>query len=388
MKKRLVAAAFTLFASAAAFAAPPCSMKTSDEHALPLHYSASRGDVKNVRCLLGAGASVNATDKEGWTALMVAANSGQTAVARLLIGKGANIKARNKGGSTALMWAAHKGQSSMLKLLLAHGADAKVANKLGFTALMWAAQGGHTDIVKLLLEKGAAINAAASNGDTALMWAARKGHADTVRLLLNKNARTDTKNRNGETALMLAQRTGHTQVAALLASHANMAGATKPQPRKPHKKNTSGTSSNDTGLAAALFAAALAMLFIRRRLMRIVLTADERGHFYCNGFINGSKKPVQFMIDTGATNISLGASVADALGLDYKTAPRITVSTANGMAENRVIQLRSVRVGRVTIHNVEAYVGSGLGNDALLGNNFLNNFYMQRKGNRMMLKRL
>ena len=94
------------------------------------------------------------------------------------------------------------------------------------------------------------------------------------------------------------------------------------------------------------------------------------------------------MIDTGATNISLGASVADALGLDYQAAPRTTVSTANGMTEQWVIQLRSVRVGRVTIHHVEAFVGSGLGNDALLGNNFLNNFRMLRKGNRMVLRRI
>ena len=62
---------------------------------------------------------------------------------------------------------------------------------------------------------------------------------------------------------------------------------------------------------------------------RIVLTAGSGGHFMAQGSING--KAVQFMVDTGATNIGMGAADAERIGIDYKSAPMGRSNTANGV---------------------------------------------------------
>ncbi|MBO7410868.1 MAG: TIGR02281 family clan AA aspartic protease, partial [Ottowia sp.] len=61
---------------------------------------------------------------------------------------------------------------------------------------------------------------------------------------------------------------------------------------------------------------------------RIILTADSRGHFFTNGHING--RPIRFMVDTGASYVALSESMAQNLGLDYKSAQRVNMATANG----------------------------------------------------------
>ena len=49
---------------------------------------------------------------------------------------------------------------------------------------------------------------------------------------------------------------------------------------------------------------------------RWLLTAGSGGHFYSQGAING--RAVQFVVDTGATAVSLGQSDAERIGLNYR----------------------------------------------------------------------
>ncbi len=56
--------------------------------------------------LLNAGALVDAADKDGNTALILAATEGRKEVVRLLLARNANLRARDKNGWTAAMWAA------------------------------------------------------------------------------------------------------------------------------------------------------------------------------------------------------------------------------------------------------------------------------------------
>src|SRR5580765_3990944 len=58
----------------------------------------------------------------------------------------------------------------------------------------------------------------------------------------------------------------------------------------------------------------------------IVLSADSGGHFWANGTINGQS--VRFIVDTGATNVSMSQSLADRLGIDYRGAQRGISNTA------------------------------------------------------------
>ena len=116
---------------------------------------------------------------------------------------------------------------------------------------------------------------------------------------------------------------------------------------------------------------------------RIALTADARGHFVTAGSIEG--KPVQFMVDTGATVIAIGQGEADRMRLDYKSGRPVRMATANGSTQGWMVKLRNVRVGDVTVYDVDAVVTPAGMPAVLLGNSFLNRFSMRRDGDLMML---
>ncbi|MCX8145211.1 MAG: TIGR02281 family clan AA aspartic protease [Azovibrio sp.] len=117
----------------------------------------------------------------------------------------------------------------------------------------------------------------------------------------------------------------------------------------------------------------------------VVLTADGQGHFQTTGFINGV--PIRFLVDTGATSISLGASDARRLGLDLSKAERGISQTANGQAVVQRIKLHTVKVGDIVVHNVDGVVHSQDMPFALLGMSFLNRTDMQREGDTLTLKK-
>lgn len=87
------------------------------------------------------------------TPLMSAAWKGLDTVIKLLIEKGALVNAKNKHGQTALILAAIEGKAKAAKVLLENGADPNVivtppAGK--FTALRYANMYGFTAVVQLL----------------------------------------------------------------------------------------------------------------------------------------------------------------------------------------------------------------------------------------------
>ncbi len=74
--------------------------------------------------LLAAGADPNRTLYDGSTALIAAAFNRRPEVARILLAHGASVDAANVNGETALNMAAHNGSDgSMVQLLLDAGAD-------------------------------------------------------------------------------------------------------------------------------------------------------------------------------------------------------------------------------------------------------------------------
>jgi aspartyl protease family protein len=117
----------------------------------------------------------------------------------------------------------------------------------------------------------------------------------------------------------------------------------------------------------------------------IVMTAGRNGHFHTIGQING--KSVEFMVDTGASVVSLGQAEADRLGLDYRNGAPGMARTANGAVPIRVIVLNSVRIGDVEVANVEAAVHPGSFGTVLLGNSFLTRFQMRRENDVLRLEK-
>ncbi|WP_246181540.1 retropepsin-like aspartic protease family protein [Dechloromonas hortensis] len=118
---------------------------------------------------------------------------------------------------------------------------------------------------------------------------------------------------------------------------------------------------------------------------KIVMTADAQGHFYTTGNINGAS--VRFIVDTGASMISLGAADARRIGLDFNRGQKAVSQTANGQAVVSKIQLDTVRIGDITLHNVDALIHQNDMPMALLGMSFLNRMEMQRDGSTMTLKK-
>lgn len=118
---------------------------------------------------------------------------------------------------------------------------------------------------------------------------------------------------------------------------------------------------------------------------KAVLTADGQGHYFVSGTVNGVM--VRFLVDTGATMVSLGAGDARRIGLDVSKGMHGTTMTANGQAQVTKITLDTVRVGDITAHNVDALVHQTELPVALLGMSFLNRMEMQRNGDTMTLKK-
>ena len=116
---------------------------------------------------------------------------------------------------------------------------------------------------------------------------------------------------------------------------------------------------------------------------QIVLSAGSGGHFFAPGSING--KAVEFVVDTGATFVSMGAAEATRLGIDYSKGQRGMSNTANGQIVVYRVALASMRVGDVQVYNVEAVVAQMPMPQVLLGNSFLTRFQMKRENDTMTL---
>jgi aspartyl protease family protein len=115
----------------------------------------------------------------------------------------------------------------------------------------------------------------------------------------------------------------------------------------------------------------------------VVMTANGDGHFIAEGRINGNA--VTFMVDTGATVVSISQADADRMGINYKNAPTGFANTANGRVPVRSVILNAVRVGEVELSNVEAIIIPSQMQHVLLGNSFLNRFSMRRDNETMRL---
>ncbi|NRA73227.1 MAG: TIGR02281 family clan AA aspartic protease [Rickettsiales bacterium] len=103
----------------------------------------------------------------------------------------------------------------------------------------------------------------------------------------------------------------------------------------------------------------------------VTFYAGNNGHFMIDAKVNGY--PVHFLLDTGATKITLSARDAKNLGIDLESLKYdIRVQTAKGVNFVAYIEFDSVQVGDVLVKNIGGYVAKEGLSGSLLGMNFLN----------------
>jgi aspartyl protease family protein len=116
--------------------------------------------------------------------------------------------------------------------------------------------------------------------------------------------------------------------------------------------------------------------------VEIVLERNRQGHYHLTGFING--REVEFLLDTGATVVSVPQSVANELNLPRGT--DTPVHTANGVARAWLTRLDSVRLGEIELRDVRAHINPGLTvREVLLGMSVLKQLDFSQRGNTLTL---
>ena len=119
----------------------------------------------------------------------------------------------------------------------------------------------------------------------------------------------------------------------------------------------------------------------------LVLKRNTAGHYFVPGAING--QPVNFMLDTGATQVALPARLGTQLGL-RAIGPAVTVTTANGTAEARMTLIDELAFGPFVLRQVHATLNPGMDSDdtILLGMNVLKRLEFTQRGDTLVLKAL
>lgn len=197
-------------------------------------------EVEVAQMLMDAGASLEATDSTGNTALIAAAQWGNLGVARILLDRGANVHARNKAGATALFICK---SAEVARLLIQHGADVNTCTDIGNTALISSVLFGRTEIVRALLEAGADIEGKGMSKGTALIYSCSPA---ITRLLLDYGANINVQDENGLTPAGYAADRDNKEIAQMLAEE------TERREKQRLKKIAEGTHAKALHEQAAL----------------------------------------------------------------------------------------------------------------------------------------
>ena len=183
--------------------------------------ASARNDAKAIQSALASGAPVDARDRRGRTALLIATQANAIAAARVLIAAGADVNAKDDIEDSAYLLAGARGHIEILTLTLANGADLRSVNRFGGTALIPAAHYGHVRAVDILLRAGVAPDHVNRLGWTALLEAIILGdggerHREIVGLLIAAGANVNIADGKGVSPLAHARARGQGEIARML----------------------------------------------------------------------------------------------------------------------------------------------------------------------------
>ena len=118
-------------------------------------------------------------------------------------------------------------------------------------------------------------------------------------------------------------------------------------------------------------------------LKEVVLRRNRMGHYIAPGRING--RAVEFLLDTGATDVSVPQALANKLNLT--PGPAMSTQTANGVITTYATVLDSVSLGNIELSGVRASINpSSASNGVLLGMAFLKHLELVQRGDTLTIR--
>jgi ankyrin repeat protein len=187
-----------------------------------LFRAAVDGDAAAVARLAARGATIDARDGHGRTALHVAAFAGRTDAMRALARAGADPNALEADRYDIVTIAAVANDLPTLQVALEIGCRAgNVTSRYDGTALIAAAHLGHDAVVRALIRAGAPLDHVNNLGWTALIESIVLGdggprHAATLAALVEAGANVNLPDRGGTTPLALAKSRNYAAMVAIL----------------------------------------------------------------------------------------------------------------------------------------------------------------------------
>lgn len=116
---------------------------------------------------------------------------------------------------------------------------------------------------------------------------------------------------------------------------------------------------------------------------QVTLQQNRQGHYVTNGAINGNQ--VTFLLDTGATQVSVPAHIAENLSL--QAGSKYSVQTANGSISVYQTTINELRIGNIYLYNVAAHINPSMDADEiLLGMSALKRVEFRQTGKQLILR--
>jgi len=116
---------------------------------------------------------------------------------------------------------------------------------------------------------------------------------------------------------------------------------------------------------------------------QVQLQRNRYDHYVASGMINSTE--VVFILDTGATDVSIPEEVAQKLRL--KAGIKIPVHTANGQIDVYATTLDRVSLGEIELHNISANINPHMqGEEVLLGMSFLRHLDFSQQGEQLLIR--
>jgi aspartyl protease family protein len=112
----------------------------------------------------------------------------------------------------------------------------------------------------------------------------------------------------------------------------------------------------------------------------LVMSQGDNGHYFVDGSVNAHK--LNFVIDTGASLVTLPQGIADAAGILCQR--QAMAQTANGLTRTCTTTIHTLKFGTFTLKNVEAMISPNL-SQPLLGMNVLKQFRVEQDSGEMRL---